>query len=150
MQNIRDLFEKGERRHVMRKTAVMTLLALAALLEGVGAAHGAENRGEEKLARALDGYVAGEPVTCIRLHDIRSTQIYDRTAILYIMTGGKRYLNRPDSGARSLRQGDLMITDTRSPDLCDIDVVKLYDAAMHMPTGFVNLGRFVPYETAKE
>jgi len=135
----------------MRKTAFMALLILAA-----GTAPGTESRsaeqswGEEKLARALEGRTAGEPVDCIRLRDVPSTQIYDRTAILYYMTNGRRYLNRPEGGARSLRQGDVMVTDTRSPDLCNIDVVRLYDTGMTMPTGFVNLGKFVPYEKAGE
>jgi len=130
----------------MRKTVLTALLVLAT----AGLVQAAETWGEEKLARALEGRVAGQPVKCIPLRDIRSTQIYDRTAILYYMTDGKRYLNRPESGAQFLRQGDLTVTDTRSPDLCDIDVVKLYDTATHTPTGSVNLGAFVPYEKAEK
>lgn len=124
-----------------------TIISGLALVGMAGSAQAASEHGEAKLAKALEGYaVAGEPADCIRQRDIRSTRIFDGTAILYTMIGGKRYVNRPDTGIASLRPGDVMVTDTRSPDLCGIDVVKLYDSVARMPSGFVGLGEFVPYE----
>ena len=104
----------------------------------------ANQRGEAKLAKTLEGRVPGKPVDCIQLHDIRSSRIIDGTAILYD-TGNKLYLNRPSSGASSLDDNDVLVTDTHSPQLCSVDVVHLYDNASHMPDGFVGLGKFVPY-----
>ncbi len=65
------------------------------------------------------------------------------------MTGGLIYVNTPKGGASSLDKWDVLVTDTHSSQLCDIDVVKLYDASSRMSSGFVNLGRFVPYRKAK-
>lgn len=103
---------------------------------------------EEKLAKALEGRTAGEPVDCIYQRDIRSTRIFDRTAILYELNNGTYYLNRPEAGASSLSWNDVLVTDTHSPQLCSIDVVKLYDTHPWMQSGFVNLGKFVPYKKA--
>jgi hypothetical protein len=104
---------------------------------------------EAKLAKALVGRVAGEPVDCLNLRDIRSSQIINRTAILYETRGGVVYVNRPDAGASSLTDWDVMVTDTHSSQLCSIDVVHLYDSGLRMQTGVVFLGDFVPYKKAK-
>lgn len=104
---------------------------------------------EAKLARAIEGRVAGKPVDCLFQRDIRSTQIIDGTAIIYDMGGGKLYVNRPDSGEYSLRDGDVMVTDTHSDQLCSIDVVRMFDNSIWMQTGSIGLGKFVPYTKAK-
>ncbi len=99
---------------------------------------------EAKIAKALAGRVAGPPVRCISLRSIRSTTIYDKTAILYD-TGSKLYLNRPRSGASSLDNDDILVTKTIGSELCTIDAVNLIDRYAHFPRGFVSLGEFVPY-----
>lgn len=124
---------------------------LTALLAGTIAFSGTivqaapDRGGEARLAKALDGRVAGEPVACLNLRDIRSTRIIDNIAILYETSGGKIYVNMPRSGASSLRDDRVMVTDTRSSQLCSIDTVKLYDSGLRMETGWVGLGDFVPY-----
>jgi hypothetical protein len=128
---------------IMRKVlASLTALSLAA----TAAQAAPRQTGEEKLAKALEGREAGKPVDCIYQRDIRSSRIYDRTAILYELNNGTYYLNRPDAGAQSLSWGDVLVTDTHSDRLCSIDVVKLYDTHPWMQNGFVNLGKFVPYK----
>ncbi|MFS0735613.1 hypothetical protein ABC347_01055 [Sphingomonas sp. 1P06PA] len=104
---------------------------------------------QERLDRALAGRVAGEPVDCLNLRDIRSSRIIDGIGILYQTTGGTYYLNRPDNGARSLRSTDVQLTDTRTSQLCSIDVVRLLDSTSRIPTGFVGLGKFIPYPRAR-
>lgn len=103
---------------------------------------------EARLAEALEGRVAGEPVDCIQLRNIRSSRIIDGAAILY-QVGSTLYVNRPDGG-QSLDRGDIMVTDTHSSRLCSIDVVRLYDPMVRMQTGFVALGPFVPYRRAAD
>lgn len=100
---------------------------------------------ETQLGEALKGRVAEKPVDCINLRDIRSSRIFSRTAILYETTGGVYYVNRPTSGAYSLARDQVLVTDTRSPQLCSIDIVHLYDNGIHMRAGSVGLGKFEPY-----
>ena len=99
---------------------------------------------EQRLARAIEGRVAGEPVRCLNLRSIRSSRIIDRTAIIYD-AGGTLYVNRPRAGRESLDQWDVLVTRPFNSQLCSIDVVQLYDTASRMQTGFVFLGDFVPY-----
>lgn len=126
-------------RNILASIAAISLLATAAQAAP-------RQTPEEKLAKALEGRTAGEPVNCIYQRDIRSSRIYDRTAILYELNNGTYYLNRPDGGASSLSWNDVLVTDTHSPQLCSIDIVKLYDSSPWMQSGFVNLGKFVPYK----
>ncbi|WP_025295287.1 hypothetical protein [Sphingomonas sanxanigenens] len=124
------------------------ILAGAALLAAVptmAAGSKTTARGEAKLAEALDGRTAGKPVRCINLRDIRSSTIYDGTAIVYRTNGNTLYVNRPKIGAGSLDRNDVLVTKTVSTQLCNIDTIQLFDINARMQTGFVGLGDFVPY-----
>jgi hypothetical protein len=123
------------------------LLLGGLLLAGlaVPAAAAAKLDPEARLAQSLDGRVAGEPVDCLNLRDIKSSRIINRTAILYETRGGTIYLNRPDAGRESLSDWDVLVTRTHMNRLCSIDVVDLYDSGASMRTGSVFLGQFVPY-----
>ena len=120
--------------------AVLALMAVPAL-----AGSSAAERGEAKLAKALAGREAGKPVTCLNLRDIQSTEIFDRTAIVYRTSSNKLYVNRPRIGASSLDKWDVLVSKTYSSQLCSIDTVRLWDSGSRMETGFVGLGEFVPY-----
>ncbi|MDO9488068.1 MAG: hypothetical protein Q7J32_06810 [Sphingomonadaceae bacterium] len=106
-------------------------------------------RAQAELAKEIKGRTAGAPVKCLNLREIRSTRIIDRTAIVYEMAGGLIYVNTPKGGASSLDKWDVLVTNTHSSQLCDVDIVKLYDSGSRMSSGFVNLGAFVPYRKAK-
>ncbi|MGF7151738.1 hypothetical protein FHS96_005406 [Sphingomonas zeicaulis] len=124
------------------------ILAGAALLAAIptmAASPKASARGETKLAQALEGRTPGKPVRCINLRDIRSSTIYDGTAIVYRANGNTLYVNRPKIGAASLDQNDVLVTKTFSTQLCNIDTIQLFDVNARMQTGFVGLGDFVPY-----
>ena len=129
-------------------TAILAGLALVGIAPAQAEGDRA-TRAAAELAKAIEGRTAGEPVDCLNLRDIRSTRIIDRTAILYETAGGTIYVNKPEGGAYSLDKFDVLVTDTRSSRLCDLDIVRLYDTAARMQIGFVNLGEFVPYRKAK-
>lgn len=126
------------------------LTIAAAMLLAAGAAAAADKGPEERLAEVLKGRVAGKPVDCIRLPEIRSSKIFDRTAILYEMNNGTYYLNRPRNGANQLRWSQILVTETHGSDLCSIDIVKLYESGSQMQQGFVGLDKFVPYVRPKD
>lgn len=129
-----------------------TSLIAGALLLAVIPAHAGtdrESRSAAELSRMIEGRVAGEPVDCINLRDIRSSRIVSRTAIVYETVGGRLYVNRPQMGRESLDKWDVLVTDTHSDRLCSIDVVHLYNQGSWMHSGFVGLGKFVPYSKPK-
>lgn len=125
---------------------IVSALIAGALVLGGATAHAAPDRSPEaKMARALEGRVAGEPVNCIYLRDIQSSQIIDKTAIVYEGPRGIVYVNTPTSGASSLRDGQILVTKTIGGQLCSIDTVTLVDSGSQMQDGWIGLGKFVPY-----
>ena len=103
---------------------------------------------EEQLAKLLEGRVAGEPQNCIPLSMARSSQVIDKTAIVY-RVGSTLWVNRPEGGASSLDDDDILVTKLSGSQLCSIDTVQLHDRSSHMYSGFVSLGKFVPYRRVK-
>lgn len=131
----------------MRKV-IAAVLASALILPMAGAdANAPRKTPEEKLAKLLDGRVAGEPQDCIYLPSVRGSRIIDKTAIVY-ESGSTLYVNRPRSGANSLDDDDILVTDLHGSgsSLCSIDVVRLHDRSSFFYSGFVSLGKFVPYK----
>ena len=130
----------------MRKTVAAVLTAATLLSLSVVADARPRIAPEEKLAKLLDGRVAGEPQDCIYLPSIHGSRIIDRTAIVYD-AGRTLWVNRPRSGAESLDDNDILVTDLHGSgsQLCSIDIVRLHDQSSFFYSGFVGLGEFVPY-----
>lgn len=130
---------------------IPSILLAAAITVAAGAPAQAKPResGEAKLAKEIAGRVPGKPVSCIYSRDIRSTRIIDGTAIVYEMNGNLLYVNRPPSGASFLRSGDALVTRTSTSQLCNVDIVRLYDTGARFERGSVGLGQFVPYKKVK-
>ena len=125
---------------------VPTLLAAAAIAASASARE--KLAPEDQLAKLLDGRVAGAPQDCISLLSARSSQIIDKTAIVY-KSGNTYWVNRPRGGAESLDDDDILVTKTTGSQLCSIDTVQLHDRTSHFYSGFVSLGEFVPYRRPK-
>jgi hypothetical protein len=119
-----------------------TLLLTAALVASPALA--ARDDPDTQLQKALAGRVAGKPTDCISLPNAQSSQIIRGKAIIY-RSGGRLYVNEPQSGASSLRDDDILVTRVTGSQLCSIDSVNLIDRASQVQHGFVILGKFVPY-----
>lgn len=104
---------------------------------------------EAELAEALRDRIAGAPLSCINLSNVRSTRIIDRTAILYD-AGSVVYVNRPASGGRQLDRWDVLVTRLTTHQLCRPDIVRLYDSGSRFMTGSLALGDFVPYRRVRQ
>ena len=121
----------------------MALAAGAVLIAGSAVAAKPKLTGEERLAKALEGRVAGKPVDCISLLDSRDQQVIDKTAIVY-GSGRTIYVNRP-SNARDLDSDDIMVSNIHGSQVCKLDIVRTHERSGFFPTGFVGLEQFVPY-----
>ena len=128
----------------MHKTIAAVLAAATVLSLSVSAEARPKIATEVKLAKMLDGRVAGEPQDCIFMPTIRGSRIVDKTAIVYD-AGRTLWVNRPRSGAESLDDDDILVTNLHGSSLCSIDIVSLHDRYGHFYSGFVGLGEFVPY-----
>lgn len=128
---------------------ITTIFAAAAIAALPAAASAIERLApEERLAKLLDGRVAGPPQDCIQLSTVSSSQVIDKTAIVYRI-GSTLWVNRPEGGAGSLDDDDILITRLSTGQLCSIDTVQLQDRGSNMYNGFVSLGKFVPYRRVK-
>ncbi|HEX7752312.1 MAG TPA: hypothetical protein VF440_07895 [Novosphingobium sp.] len=125
------------------KRTVLGLTIAATLLAGTAVQAREKLTGEEKLAKLLEGRVAGAPVNCINLATARGSQIIDRTAIVYD-SGNTIYVNRPRH-PQALDSDDILVTRTWGSQLCKLDIVRLRDRTVFVDRGFVGLEQFVPY-----
>lgn len=122
------------------------IAAIAAALLPAGAI--ARPTPQEKLDKLLAGRVAGAPVPCITLVGNDRSQIIAGIGIVYGQ-GNRLWLNRPVSGAESLREDDILVTRLPTGQLCNVDIIRLLDRVGRFERGFVNLGDFVPYTRPK-
>ena len=129
---------------------LLTLAAVAGgLILGVPAQAADRPDGETRLARMLEGRVAGAPVDCVDLRRVRSSSVIDHTAIVYD-AGSVIYVQRPTSGLNSLRDWDTMVSRPFGGRLCSIDTVRMVDPHSGMLTGIVFLDDFVPYRRVRD
>lgn len=100
-----------------------------------------------KALKALEGRVAGKPVSCLTLPMIGSSTIVDQTAIIYKVSDRLWYVNRPDGGSCPALQPDrTLVTHPTTSELCDLDIVHVMDVQTPvMEYGACGLGKFVPY-----
>lgn len=131
-----------------------SLIAAAAAL-AVTAPAAAQDRapaeipaGQVKLAKLLEGRIAGEPERCIRTFPSRSLNIVDGTAI--VMDAGDtvwvNYTQHPDS----LDEDDALLIRKfgSTSQLCRLDTVTTFDRINGFYTGNVFLTDFIPYRKA--
>lgn len=97
-----------------------------------------------RLAKALDGKVAGKPVSCISLRDIRSTKGYGERTMLYEVNRGLVYRNDPAGGC-PMRDDRTIVTRTPGTQLCRGDIALVRDLTTGFDYGSCVLGDFVPY-----
>jgi hypothetical protein len=124
--------------------------SIAAALAVSGCAHvessGRERereRAEARLAKMLEGRVAGQPRSCVSAFDSSRLQILDRTAVVYD-AGGIIWVARPDN-PDSLDTRDVVVIRRTGGQLCKEDLIRTVDRTGHFTTGVVFLGDFVPY-----
>ena len=128
-------------KHIALATAAFGMLSSPVLADE----NAQMTRGEEQLAKLLDGRVAGEPQSCIRTLGSRNLSQIDGTALTYRDgdTVWVNYTRNPDS----IDDRDIMVIDRFSgSSLCRTDQVKLVDRVNGFLSGILLLDEFVPYK----
>ena len=100
-------------------------------------------KGEIKLAKLLEGRVAGEPQTCIRDRFERGFQVIDDTAIVYKIgrTVWVNYTRNP----QTLDDDETLVIRRFGSRLCKQDIVTTVDRFAGFYTGNIFLDDFIPY-----
>jgi hypothetical protein len=105
-------------------------------------------KGEARLAKMLEGRVAGEPRNCITSYNSRNVQVIDRTAIVYD-AGKTVWVARPQN-PRMLDKFDVLVIQRHGSQLCANDTMRTIDPTSGFNTGAVFLENFVPYTRAED
>jgi hypothetical protein len=132
--------------------AALTTVALVALVAGCAHQGGsqAKTAGEETaIASALSGRIAGPPQTCVDLSSLGSNRSFGRNAIVFGSASDEVvYLNRPPAGCPELDASRALKTRTPTVQLCQGDVVTVFDPVSRVYFGSCALGTFTPYRRA--
>lgn len=131
----------------MKIFAAIGAAAMALTASAPASADDERSEGEIKLAKMLDGRVAGKPQNCIRLFPSTDLTVIDGTALVY-KVGGTLYVNIPRDPDR-LDRDDALVTRSISTRLCRTDIVTTINANVGHYTGNIFLGEFVPYRRQK-
>jgi hypothetical protein len=130
--------------------AALTLAALAAFAAaGPLAADEPISKGEAKLAKMLEGRVAGEPRSCVNMFGSGNLQIIDGTALVY-KRGNTLWVNRTADPSNLDSDDYLVIRKSGgTSQLCRLDNVTTQDRSGNFLTGIVFLEDFVPYRRSE-
>jgi hypothetical protein len=105
-------------------------------------------RGEQRLAKLLEGRVAGEPVRCIRAFRNLPMQTIDRTA--YVYGSGSTIWVQRTRAPEQIDDGDyLQVLRRDSSQLCRDDQTVQVEAFSGIFSGAVFFEDFVPYTRVK-
>ncbi len=106
-------------------------------------------KGEKRLAKLLEGRVAGEPVRCIRSFPNLPMQTIEKTAYVY-GRGDTIYVQRTRNPA-DIDESDALVTRRfNATELCKLDQMNTVDRVLGFFTGAVFFEDFVPYTRVKD
>jgi len=105
-------------------------------------------KGEMRLAKLLEGRVAGEPVPCIRVLRNHRMQTIDGTA--YVYGSGKTIYVQRTRNPDQIDDNDALVSIRFSAtEMCRLDQMTTVDRQLGILTGVVFFEDFVPYTRVK-
>jgi len=130
----------------MRFLAVAMLPVALAGCAGNLRDSGSSERAQQRLAEALAGRTAGEPVDCVANHQLDNPQIIDNRTLLYRESGQRIWRNDLPDACPSLRPDSIIIVKLYGSNLCRNDMIQPVERGARIPGAMCRLGRFTPYE----
>lgn len=126
------------------KSPASILAAALLAFTGVALAAGIQEENEARLARMLEGRIAGEPVACIpAFRTTTQLQVLEKVALVYD-AGNLIYVARPED-PEMLGRDDVVVINRFGGQLCHTDIIRTVDRHGGYHTGVVFLEKFVPY-----
>lgn len=108
-----------------------------------------QTKGEARLAKLLEGRVAGEPVRCIRDQRNVPMQTIDKTA--YVYGRGNTIWVQRTANPDNIDSNDALVTIRfGASELCKLDQMNTVDRVLGFMTGVVFFEDFVPYTRVKD
>lgn len=107
------------------------------------------SEGEKRLAKLLEGRVAGEPQRCIRTFPVPPITVIDETAIVY-GRGSTIYVQRTANPESIDRSDVISVRQFNAGRLCKQDMVQSSERISGIFTGNIMLEEFIPYTRVDE
>lgn len=127
--------------------AALTMLAAPAAAQEDTAP--APSKGDIKLAKLLEGRVAGAPQSCVRTLPSDNINVIDGTALV-VGRGNTIYVNVPQY-PQSLDDDDVLVVRKFSgSQLCRMDQIETRDRFGGFYSGNVMLNDFIPFTRVKD
>lgn len=105
--------------------------------------------GEERLARMLEGRVAGEPLDCIRTRPSESALTIQDTA--YVYGRGKTIYVQQTRHPEDIDRNDIVVIQRfNGTRLCRLDLATTIDRNTGFFTGNVQFDQFIPYTRVED
>jgi hypothetical protein len=131
------------------RTSILAASGAAAVLAGaatVVAQQSFHPEATQKLAKALAGRTAGQPVDCI--NERSKMQVVDDGTILF-RDRGIVYVQRPHGGCYGLTSGMSLIRAAfGTTRICSGDINQIVDVRTGFGTGACTYSEFIPYRKA--
>ena len=131
------------------RTSIMAAITAAAAIAGtasVVAQQSSHPEATQKLANALAGRTAGQPLNCI--NERSKMQIVDDGTILF-RDRGIVYVQKPRGGCHGLSNGMSLIRSSfGTTRICSGDINQIIDVRTGFGTGACTYSEFVPYRKA--
>lgn len=99
---------------------------------------------QAKIDQAVSGRVAGAPVKCVPNRDVESKTSLANDLMLFRVRGNVVYLNQTN-GPCNLKPWAAWKRQTISPNLCEGEIIDVFDPRSGVPLGSCSLGEFTPY-----
>ncbi|PCI45330.1 MAG: hypothetical protein COB49_10155 [Alphaproteobacteria bacterium] len=102
---------------------------------------------QDKLAKALEKYEeTGKIKSCISPSRISSSRVIDDNNIFFIMKGSKAYLNTLPHRCSRLGFEKAFSYSLSINQLCDVDIITVFDSSSSIQGPSCGLGKFVEYK----
>ncbi len=131
---------------LLAATPVVTMLAACA---GQPMTADRDPRGEARLAQALAGKVAGQPISCLPHYRTNQMEVIDRDTILF-RNGRTSYVQHTNGYCypHGPRGGYALVTQQYgSFGLCSGDIGQVFDTTSLTYRGGCSFNEFIPYRT---
>jgi hypothetical protein len=131
----------------MKPTVPALLLLALAASAGAKTPEAAklDPREAKELASALDGKVAGKPVTCVSSFRGENLHAIGDHTLVYRVSKKLTYRNDLQGACQGLRFGDTLVLRVTGNQYCRGDIAHVVNLPSGAQTGSCALGDFVPY-----
>lgn len=106
------------------------------------------SKGEQRLAKLLEGRVAGEPQSCI--NEFRNSQLRVIKDTAYVYGRGDTIWVQRTRNPESIDDDDILVSQRLSGRLCRQDINYTIDRFGHFYSGAVFFDDFIPYTRVKD